>query len=173
MLRRTAVVPSVVNAADMVLDQPPRKVVWKGSVLVTQQQHRTRNTAPEHGARDEEPRRGLFIWRLCFILHRMTHSRRLTTLGCWATYTSTFLLHPVLLCSQTKHRHASLGYRQQAPHRTPPFTRVTLFSPSPVQYTYDNGWKYEFWLKSEKRIVYGTLSRSLSGCAMCLFAWAR
>jgi len=24
-------------------------------------------------------------------------------------------------------------------------------------YTYDNGWRYEFWLKSEKRIVYGEL----------------
>jgi len=24
-------------------------------------------------------------------------------------------------------------------------------------YTYDNGWRYEFWLKSEKRIVYGGL----------------
>lgn len=24
-----------------------------------------------------------------------------------------------------------------------------------LKYTYDNGWRYEFWLKSEKRIVYG------------------
>ena len=27
------------------------------------------------------------------------------------------------------------------------------------QYTYDNGWKYEFWLKSAERIVYGTSAR--------------
>jgi phenolic acid decarboxylase len=26
-----------------------------------------------------------------------------------------------------------------------------------LKYTYDNGWRYEFWLKSEKRIVYGEL----------------
>jgi hypothetical protein len=31
------------------------------------------------------------------------------------------------------------------------FIVLTLY---PLQYTYDNGWKYEFWLKSEKRIVY-------------------
>jgi hypothetical protein len=29
-----------------------------------------------------------------------------------------------------------------------------------LKYTYDNGWRYEFWLKSEKRIVYGKYSMS-------------
>lgn len=29
-----------------------------------------------------------------------------------------------------------------------------------LKYTYDNGWRYEFWLKSEKRIVYGEYMRS-------------
>ncbi|KAJ9122770.1 hypothetical protein QFC24_004200 [Naganishia onofrii] len=31
------------------------------------------------------------------------------------------------------------------------------------QYTYDNGWKYEFWLKSEKRIVYAIHGGPMSG----------
>jgi hypothetical protein len=31
-----------------------------------------------------------------------------------------------------------------------------------LKYTYDNGWRYEFWLKSEKRIVYGEYSMSMS-----------
>ncbi|OXG27385.1 hypothetical protein C360_06180 [Cryptococcus neoformans Bt15] len=37
-------------------------------------------------------------------------------------------------------------------------------------YTYDNGWKYEFWLKSERRIVYGTMTvlhHSMAGAHRC------
>ncbi|KAJ9117014.1 hypothetical protein QFC22_004672 [Naganishia vaughanmartiniae] len=30
-------------------------------------------------------------------------------------------------------------------------------------YTYDNGWKYEFWLKSEKRIVYAIHGGPMAG----------
>ncbi|GHJ86382.1 hypothetical protein NliqN6_2784 [Naganishia liquefaciens] len=32
-----------------------------------------------------------------------------------------------------------------------------------LAYTYDNGWKYEFWLKSEKRIVYKIHGGPMSG----------
>jgi phenolic acid decarboxylase len=31
-----------------------------------------------------------------------------------------------------------------------------------LKYTYDNGWRYEFWLKSEKRIVYGKYKSPLA-----------
>ncbi|KAK4687536.1 hypothetical protein P7C73_g2578, partial [Tremellales sp. Uapishka_1] len=32
-----------------------------------------------------------------------------------------------------------------------------------LTYTYDNGWKYEFWLKSEKRIVYSIHGGPMNG----------